>query len=112
MAKQINFEHEGTDYTLEFTRSSVSSLEKKGFIIGEISDKPMNVLPDLFAGAFVANHKYVKREKIDKIFDGLEDKDSLIEKLVEMYHEPLKAMLDDSEEIEAKKISWNATGWK
>ena len=51
MAKTINFTFEGTDYTLEYTRASVAALEKQGFNIGDISDKPLTTLPALFAKA-------------------------------------------------------------
>ena len=59
MAKTINFNFEGEDYTLEFTRSSVATLEKQGFNIGDISDKPLTTLPTLFAGAFLA-YRFIK----------------------------------------------------
>ena len=38
MAKQIRFEFEGTDYTLEFTRNSIRQMESKGFKINDIQD--------------------------------------------------------------------------
>jgi hypothetical protein len=50
MAKQITFEFEGKNYTLEFTRKSIETMERQGFVIGDIVDKPMLTLPALFAG--------------------------------------------------------------
>ena len=65
--KQISFNFEGKDYTLEFTRSTVRQMERRGFVADDIVTRPMTVIPDLFAGAFLSKHPQVKREKIDKI---------------------------------------------
>ena len=52
MAKKISFVHDGKEYTLEYTRKSIEIMERQGFVIGDIVDKPMLTLPALFAGAF------------------------------------------------------------
>ncbi len=98
MNKQITFTYEGKDYTLEFTRKTVTELEKKGFNPADITAKPMTLLPVLFGGAFLANHRYVKADYIDKIFMSLANKDILIGQLVEMYNEPILTMIDVSED--------------
>ena len=36
MAKQLNFTYNGKDYTLEYTRRTVTEMEKKGFIAAEV----------------------------------------------------------------------------
>ena len=108
MSKQLEFEHDGKKYTLEFTRRTVSEMEKKGFIASEITDKPMTTLPALFAGAFLANHRFVKQETIEEIFSKLTKKEDLIGKLAEMYNEPIMALVEDPEENKGK-ISWTAT---
>ena len=74
MAKTITFNFEGTEYTLEFTRASVATLERQGFNINDIADKPLTTLPALFAGAFIAHHRFVKREVIDRIFEKITNK--------------------------------------
>lgn len=109
MSKQITFSYEGKPYTLEFTRRTIRQMEQNGFNIQEITIHPMTVLPDFFAGAFRANHKNEKREKIDEIYKNMPDKDKLIEKLVEMYNEPLEALMDEPEENSAKKVDWTAS---
>ena len=108
MSKQLEFEHDGKKYTLEFTRRTVSEMEKKGFIASEITDKPMTTLPALFAGAFLANHRFVKQETIEEIFSKLTKKKDLIGKLAEMYNEPIMALVEDPEENKGN-ISWTAT---
>ena len=107
MAKQINFCYEGNDYCLEFTRKSIKQMEDNGFVAEDMVKKPMTLLPALFSGAFKAHHKFLKQEKIDEIYFNMTDKDRLIEKLVEMYNEPLIAMMDEPSD-EAKKVNWMA----
>lgn len=108
MAKQINFEYDGNEYTLEFTRKSIEQMERQGFVASEITEKPMLTLPALFAGAFLAHHRYLKREIIDKIFDKFTNKQELIGKLAEMYNEPILALMDEPEESEGN-IQWGAS---
>lgn len=108
MAKQIIFEFEGKDYTLEFTRKSLETMERQGFIASEITEKPMTTLPTLFAGAFLAHHKFVKRDVIDKIFDKMTNKQELIGKLADMYNEPIMALMDEPEEKEGNVV-WEAS---
>lgn len=108
MSKKLTIPYEGKEYTLEFTRRTVSEMEKKGFIATEIKDKPMTRLPELFAGAFLANHRFVKPELIEKIYDGLTKKEELIGKLCEMYNEPITALISDPEDSKGN-VSWTAT---
>ena len=84
MAKQLHFTYDGKDYTLEFTRRTVAEMEKKGFIASDITEKPMTTLPALFAGAFLAHHRFVKSDIIDNIYSKLTKKEDLIGKLAEM----------------------------
>ena len=108
MAKQLNFEFEGKEYCLEFTRRTVAEMEKKGFMASEITDKPMSTLPALFAGAFLANHRFTKQEVIDNIFSKLTKKEELIGKLAEMYNEPIMALVEEPEEDKGN-VNWTAT---
>lgn len=62
MSKQLTFTFEDKEYTLEYTRRTVAEMEKKGFIASEITEKPMSTLPALFAGAFLAHHRFVKQD--------------------------------------------------
>lgn len=108
MSKQINFSYEDKDYTLEFTRKSVKEMEQMGFLADNLQQQPMTYLPQLFAGAFRAHHRYIKQDKVEEIFDLFTNKNELIGKLVEMYNEPLKSLVEDPEEG-AKNLSWTAT---
>ncbi len=108
MAKQLSFEHKGKEYTLEFTRESVKQMEREGFVANDIISKPMLTLPKLFAGAFLAHHKFdVKPKQIDEIFDLFKNKQALVGKLAEMYAEPMEALMDDNDD-EGNAIAWDA----
>lgn len=108
MAKQLNFTYEDKEYTLEFTRRTVAEMEKKGFIASDITDKPMTTLPALFAGAFLAHHRFVKEDVINKIYSKLTKKEDLISKLAEMYNEPILALVEEPENTEGN-LDWTAT---
>lgn len=108
MAKQIIFEFEGKEYVLEFTRKSIEIMERQGFVASDITEKPMLTLPALFAGSFLAHHRYVKREVVDKIFNKLTNKQELISKLAEMYNEPIMALMEEPEEA-AGNVKWEAS---
>lgn len=108
MAKTITFNFEGTEYTLEFTRASVATLERQGFNINDIADKPLTTLPALFAGAFIAHHRFVKREVIDRIFEKITNKKDLVMKLAEMYNETIESLVDEPEESEGN-LEWVAS---
>lgn len=108
MAKQLIFTYEGKEYTLEFTRRTVAEMEKKGFIASDITDKPMTTLPALFAGAFLAYHRFVKGDVIDNIYSKLTKKEDLLGKLAEMYNEPILTLVEEPEEAEGN-LDWTAT---
>ena len=108
MAKQLHFTYDGKDYTLEFTRRTVAEMEKKGFIASDITEKPMTTLPALFAGAFLAHHRFVKSDIIDNIYSKLTKKEDLIGKLAEIYNEPILTLVEEPEEAEGN-LDWTAT---
>lgn len=108
MSKQLSFTYEDKEYCLTFTRKSVEQMEKNGFVASDIQNKPMTILPALFAGAFIANHRFVNREIIDKIFSQMTNKSELIGKLAEMYNEPIEALVSDPKESEGN-VNWTAS---
>ena len=108
MAKQLIFTFEDKEYTLEYTRRTVAEMEKKGFIASDITDKPMTTLPALFAGAFLAHHRFVKEDVINNIYTKLTKKVDLIGKLAEMCNEPIMALVEEPEEDKGN-VNWTAT---
>ena len=83
-------------------------MEREGFVAEDVKTKPMTMLPTLFAGAFKAHHRYVKREVIDEIYFSMKNKADLISKLAEMYNEPIMALVDEPEENEGN-LNWTAS---
>jgi hypothetical protein len=108
MAKQLRFTYLNKEYVLEYTRRSVEIMEKNGFVASDIETKPVTVLPALFAGAFLANHRFEKAEVIEAIYSKMTNKQELIGKLAEMYNEPIKALIDEPEESEGN-LGWTAS---
>lgn len=110
MGKQISFEYKNKEYTLEFTRESVKQMEREGFVASDIIEKPMLTLPKLFAGAFKAHHRFdTKQKQIDEMFELFKNKQALVEKLAEMYTEPMETLMDDDNIDEGNAIAWDAS---
>lgn len=109
MGKQINFQYKDKEYTLEYTRESVKQMEREGFKAADIIEKPMLTLPKLFAGAFKAHHRFdIKQKQIDETFELFTNKQALVEKLAEMYAEPMETLMDDENVDEGNAIAWDA----
>ena len=108
MSKQLCFTYQDKEYCLEYTRKSVEQMEKRGFVASDITTKPMSTLPALFAGAFISKHRYIDQKLVDEIFSKMKNKDNLIEKLAEMYNEPIMALVDEPEEAEGN-VEWTSS---
>lgn len=94
---KITLNYNEQDYTLEYNRQSVRLMESQGFVLEEISTKPATMIPLMFQGAFIKNHRGLKRALIDKIYDELIDKSGLLNALMEMYAETLSSLTDETE---------------
>ena len=94
---KITITYDKTEYTLEYNRQSVKTMEAQGFVLDELTSKPMTMIPMLFSGSFIKNHRGLKRALIDEIFDNINDKNGLMEALMEMYAETLSALTDNAE---------------
>ena len=95
---KIVIKHDKTEYILEYSRQSVKTMESQGFVLEEISKMPMTMIPMLFQGAFIKNHRGVKRALIDEIYNDVQDKNGLMQALIEMYAETLTTLTDDNAE--------------
>ncbi len=109
MAKTLNFTYKDIEYTLEYTRNSIKQMERSGFVAEDIAKKPMTLLPDLFAGAFIAHHRHVQPNVIDEIYANMIDKEGLIKALVEMYNEPIASLMDEPGDKKGN-IAWVMNG--
>ena len=98
---KINLTYDKKEYVLEYNRQSVKTMETQGFVLEELTAKPMTMIPLLFSGAFIKNHSGkdgVKRKVVDEIFEEISDKPALMEALMEMYTETLSTLTEGSGE--------------
>ena len=95
---KINLTYNKKDYILEYNRQSVKTMESQGFVLEDLTAKPMTMIPLLFQGAFIKNHRGIKRNLMDEIFEEIGDKTALMEALMEMYAETLTSLTDDNGE--------------
>lgn len=85
MTKTINIDYKGKEYTLEFNRNTLKALERSDINISDIAAKPVSTIEGLFHGALKMHHPALSRETSVKIYNGLNHKDELVNKLIELY---------------------------
>ena len=107
MSKTITFSYKGKDYTLEFDRKQVERLQRAGFNYQNYDGTNISDTLMLFNGAFQKHHRNIKSELTDEIFLKLANRDDFIQKLCEMYVEPIAALYDEPDEGE-ETIDWDA----
>lgn len=96
----LNDPDENREYTLEYSRKTVSRVEQAGFDINQLEAKSMTMIPLLFWGAFLMHHPHMTKDQTDKIlFEKLGGiKDAELEHLGKLYAEPFKTLVATSEE--------------
>lgn len=103
--KPIILRFEEQDYTLEFDRKTTKALEQSGFDISALSSQTLSQTELLFWGAFRKNHPKIRRAKTDEILRHVANVDELVPLLIELYYDPISAVLGDENEAE-KNVSW------
>ena len=114
MATKITITYNKKSYDLEFSRNSVKQMEQQGFVLSQIGDKPMTMVPLLVHGAFMKNHKGIKPGLMDEIYEHITDKvgdgeNGFIHALVEMYAETLNTLTDNASVDEGNVATWKVT---
>ena len=104
MAKQIVITYKGNDYTLEFNRKTVRRMEESGFVVD--TNKPATMITELFRGAFQMHHKRIDANLVEEIWDAQKKKDELLGILVQMYTEPIAALMDEEDAGEDENPTW------
>ena len=104
---QINFDYNGKHYCLEYTRESVKMMEANGFSLQDFTDKPATRVEQLWAGAFMSNHRKEKNAIVREIYSKMKDKETLIQKLIEMYNNTLNYLVPD--EDDEGNVEWTAS---
>lgn len=95
MVSKIKFKFKGKKYILEYTRHSICEMERRGFDVTAIPEKTFTLLPDMFAGAFLANHPEVRRGVVDEIYTQFENKAELLDALAGMYSLAIEDYLNE-----------------
>ena len=98
--RTINFTYKNVDYVLGFTLASIEQMERAGFVLRELDTKTATRTKELFYGAFIANHKGIKRKLVDEIYESLADKEGLILGLAELYNEAGESLIAEG------NVSW------
>ena len=91
----ITITYDDRKYLLTYTRETARALQSSGFDITELRAKPNVMIPMLFRGAFLANHRDAKTKLLDEIFDSLPSRTELIAELVGMYQECVDSLFDE-----------------
>ncbi len=98
MSKQISFEYEKKQYTLEYTLKTAGQANDDGFVLDQLGDKPALMIPKLVYWAFVRHQKWITRKQAEDIYGWIKDKQGFISALAEMYAEAVNALIDDDED--------------
>lgn len=101
----LKITYKGKEYELCFTRNTVVALERQGFVLSELSSKPMTMMPMLWQGAFAARCKGTKRELMDEMYEKMPNKEGLIAALSDLYAEPVNALVEDPAD-DAGNATW------
>lgn len=108
MSTKIQITYENRTYTLEYTRETVRTMESMGFVADELFSKPALRIPELFYGAFAVHHRGIKRKDVDRMYNGLQNRSELIQKLTEMYRDTLSSLLEEPEGVEGN-VTWTVS---
>ena len=115
MATTITIEYQKKKYLLEYSRQSVKQMEQQGFVLEQIGDKPMTMVPMLVYGAFIKHNKGIKRSLVDEIYEhvankvGGDDEDGFIQALLEMYADTVNTLTGNVEVDEGNVAVWKVT---
>lgn len=114
MSTIITVTYDKKSYDLEYSRNSVKSMEQQGFVLDQIGDKPMTMVPLLVYGAFMKNHKGIKRSLVDEIYEHIADKigdgeNGFIQTLLEMYADTVNTLTENNSVDEGNVATWKVT---
>lgn len=115
MATKITVTYQKQEYVLEYSRQAVKQMEDQGFVMDQLGDKPMTMIPLLVYGAFMKHNRGIKRSLVDEIYEnivgkiGKDGEEGFIQTLVEMYVETVQVLTDNDSVDEGNAAVWTVT---
>ena len=114
MSTTITVTYNKHSYELEYSRNAVKAMEQQGFVLDQIGDKPMTMVPLLVYGAFMKNHKGIKRALVDEIYEHIADKvgdgeNGFIQALLEAYADTVNTLTENNSVDEGNVATWKVT---
>lgn len=115
MSTKIAIEYKKNEYILEYSRTTAAQIEDQGFVLDQISEKPVKMIPLLVYGAFLKHNRGIKRNLVDEIYENLIDKagdeetQGFIATLAEMYAETVQTLTDNTNVDEGNRAVWKVT---
>ena len=115
MSTKITVEYKKNEYVLEFSRTTAAQIEDQGFVLDQIAEKPVKMIPLLVYGAFLKHNRGIKRSLVDEIYENLMDKagdeetQGFIATLAEMYAETVQTLTDNKPVDEGNRAVWKVT---
>ena len=114
MSTIITVTYNNQSYDLEYSRNAVKAMEQQGFVLDQIGDKPMTMVPLLVYGAFMKNHKGIKRALVDEIYDHIVDRvgdgeNGFLQTLLEMYAETVNTLTENNSVDEGNAATWKVS---
>lgn len=115
MSTKIAIEYKKNEYILEYSRTTAAQIEDQGFVLDQISEKPVKMIPLLVYGAFLKHNRGIKRNLVDEIYENLIDKagdeetQGFIATLAEMYAETVQTLTDNVNVDEGNRAVWKVT---
>ncbi len=115
MSTKISVEYKKNEYILEFSRTTAAQIEEQGFVLDQITEKPVKMIPLLVYGAFLKHNRGIKRSLVDEIYENLinkagdEETQGFIAVLAEMYAETVQSLTDAKPADEGNRAVWTVS---
>lgn len=107
----VKFNYEGKDYELGFNRKTAVALQRQGFDPDKIDAQSLIMIPMLVRASFKMNHRSVRDEKIDEIYEKLDRKSDLTKELLRDYWLTCTTLFNDSENESDESENSDFTDW-
>lgn len=107
---KIEFDWQGSQYTMEFDRDSVTYVEKLFDVKwADVTAGKFTAFKALFHASFLKHHPHIKESTVNTLFAGFTEKTELFKTLVLMYNACMNTLMDEPEEDSGNAISWKAS---